>query len=639
MTKLQFRILYREFLFRLIDLDLLASHAQGDSHRLLGQFAGLLIFFSAALGLGAMLLDPVALPAAAALLLTWSMEHFLIATTMLVVGLFAVLSWDSTFPNRRDVLVLAPLPVRATTLFLAKVAAVGAGLGLTVASLHVIIGIAWPLLLALPLTHGPLDLIVSPALYRALAAYWFTMFASGAFIFCCVLGVQGLAAQLLRRRQFLRVSSFLQMAAFCLFVAGYFLEPSLASPQALAAPGNQRVLAWLPSYWFLGLFHQLNGSLHSAMAPLAWRAWMALACAMIGAGSAFLLSYFRTLRKIVEEPDILPGTRGGNWLPRFGTSLQTAIVQFSIRTLLRSRQHRVILSFYLGVGFALDVLFLKSPPPHQGGLIVADPWHHLSLPLLYSTIVMLCLAVAGTRAVFALPLELRANWVFRILPLAGTPQCLIAARRALVVLALVPIWIASAALFFSMWPWRPAAGHLVVLGLLGLILADICVYGFRKLPFTCSYLPGKSRVHLAFLLYLILLNLLILWGAQTELDALTSPRRYGVMIAVLATLAAMLRYRVAGLAKSEESVLQFEESETPAIFALDLHRDGVTTDEGVTLRGVSPFGLRSCFPAGPMRRQPHLLTAPYRAVGSTAPLAQPPRLLNAAPLHAARDRA
>jgi hypothetical protein len=46
MTKLQFRVLYREFLFRMVDLELLSAHALGDSNRLLGQFASLLIFFS-----------------------------------------------------------------------------------------------------------------------------------------------------------------------------------------------------------------------------------------------------------------------------------------------------------------------------------------------------------------------------------------------------------------------------------------------------------------------------------------------------------------------------------------------------------------------------------------------------------------
>ena len=174
------------------------------------------------------------------------------------------------------------------------------------------------------------------------------MLSAGAFIFCCVLSVQGVAAQLLARRHFLRLSALLQMAAFCLFLSAYFLEPSLSTPKALTAPENQTLLAWLPSYWFLGLFQMLNGSQHPALAPLANRALVGFALAVMGAGTAFLFSYFRTLRKIVEAPDIAPGSRRGSWLPRFGNPLETAVVQFSIRTLLRSRQHRVILAFYWG---------------------------------------------------------------------------------------------------------------------------------------------------------------------------------------------------------------------------------------------------------------------------------------------------
>src|SRR5205823_2145471 len=73
-------------------------------------------------------------------------QHFMIATTMLVVGLFAVLSWDSTFPDQRDALVLAPLPVRARTMFLAKLTAVAASLGLTIVLLHSGLGLILPLL-------------------------------------------------------------------------------------------------------------------------------------------------------------------------------------------------------------------------------------------------------------------------------------------------------------------------------------------------------------------------------------------------------------------------------------------------------------------------------------------------------------
>ncbi len=141
-----FRVLFREFLFRMVDLELLAP--QGDMSKLLGQFAALLIFLSVGFTIPALALGSAnGLPAQASLLLTLSAEHFLIATTMLVVGLFAVLSWDSTFPSRRDVFVLGPLPVRARTLFLSKIAAVAAALVLTVVTLHAIAGLAWPVVL------------------------------------------------------------------------------------------------------------------------------------------------------------------------------------------------------------------------------------------------------------------------------------------------------------------------------------------------------------------------------------------------------------------------------------------------------------------------------------------------------------
>jgi hypothetical protein len=41
--------------------------------------------------------------------------------------------------------------------------------------------------------------------------------------------------------------------------------------------------------------------------------------------------------------------------------------------------------------------------------------------------------------------------------------------------------------------WQSAAGHLLVLGLSGSILPELCLTGPQKLPFTCSYLAGKSQ--------------------------------------------------------------------------------------------------------------------------------------------------
>ena len=131
MDRLQWRVLYRQFLFRVFDPEVLSADAKGDATKILGQFAALLIFFSVAGSFGAILIfDSNAKrdPDGIGLMFVMVAQHFMIATTMLVVGLFAVLSWDATFPDQRDAMVLAPLPVRARTMFLAKVTAVAASL-------------------------------------------------------------------------------------------------------------------------------------------------------------------------------------------------------------------------------------------------------------------------------------------------------------------------------------------------------------------------------------------------------------------------------------------------------------------------------------------------------------------------------
>jgi hypothetical protein len=569
MTKLQFRTLYREFLFRLVDLELLSPDAQGDANKLLGRFAGLLAFFSIYLGLAGLLFNGKGLPAETFRTLSWGMEHFLISTTMLIVGLFAVLSWDSTFPDRRDVLVLAPLPIRTRTFFLAKVAAVGTGLGIAIGVFNAGPGLTWPIALSSP-NPSLLDMAL-PFAHRSFLAYWVTMVAAGAFLFCCVLGIQGLAA-LLPRRIFLRLSALLQLAAFCAFTSTYFLEPSLLTPAALAAPQNQRILAWLPDYWFLGLFQQLNGTLTPETTPFAHRAWIGLAVATVITTAAYAACYFRTLRKVVEESDIVPGARYFNWSPRLGTAMQTAIVQFSVRALARSRHHRIILAFYLGIGFALLILFSRLRPP--GGQAYPPPPPANLLPIL-SDIMILCFWVLGTRIVFTMPLDLRANWIFRVTPVRGGAAPLSAARLSLYLLAWLPVCAGSTAWFLSTWPWRMALAHLIAFGLMGALLVELCLYKFQKIPFTCSWLPGKSNLLFALGGFALLLQLLLIRGAVLELNALGDPAQYATMIAILVAGAAATRWYTCRQASADELVVQFEEEEPPVLQGLGLFRDGV----------------------------------------------------------------
>ena len=172
MMRRQFRVLYRDFLFRIVDRELLSTYATGDASQLLLQLVALLAFLSV-LFLGAGPGHRPDGPVQVRLMFAWSVEHFLIATTMLVVGIFSVLSWDSMFPGHRDVLVLGPLPIRAHTILLAKLAAVVTALSLAVVTLHVVSGVVWPLALnASARGHavGALALTMDPAIPPVAAA-------------------------------------------------------------------------------------------------------------------------------------------------------------------------------------------------------------------------------------------------------------------------------------------------------------------------------------------------------------------------------------------------------------------------------------------------------------------------------------
>lgn len=275
--RVPFLVLFRVFLLRAVDLELLSP--ESDVVKLLGQFAavlaGISFLFTAPLILVGGRLPKEDL---------WTMEHLLPATTMAVAGVFAVLSWESTFPERRDLLVLGPLPVPVNLLFASKLAASGAALGIGVLALNVFTGLIWPLL------FSPVDSGIAGAV-RSLAAYWATSAAAAAFLFCAILGLQGAVSQVLPRQVCLRMSALLQVALLCLFVGVYLLEPSMETTAALSASGNQRLLAWLPTYWFLGLFEELKGSAEPVFLPLARRALAGLGAAVLGTGAR---SCFRT---------------------------------------------------------------------------------------------------------------------------------------------------------------------------------------------------------------------------------------------------------------------------------------------------------------------------------------------------------
>jgi hypothetical protein len=350
----------------------------------------------------------------------------------------------------------------------------------------------------------------------------------------------------------------------------YMLEPSLESLAARTASANQHLLARLPTYWFLGLFQQLNGTMDPGFVPLASRACIGLAITVLGAVAVIFLAYFRSLRKIVEEPDILPGSRRGSWSPRLGNNLQSAVSLFTLRTLLRSRQHRIILSFYLGVGFTI-MLVLLSPSLASLKIGHLSPSENAGVPFLAVSILTMCVALAAVRVVVSLPIALRANWIYRITEIRGVTLYTRALRRTFLLFVIAPVWATFAALLFTIWPRSMAAPHLAALGLFGTILCELALYRFPKVPFTCSYLPGKGNVQFGFwvLFALLVLSPLV---AGVEWELLQRPITGALLLLALVAATVAARWRTDKAASMAET-MQFDETDDEGLVSLNLGWD------------------------------------------------------------------
>ena len=578
----QFRILYRDLLARMVDLEIIS--AGGDPGQLFRQGVATL----AALSFTFLLVTMTkywtgSAPAEQLQLAAQAETEFLFATTMAVAAMIAVLGWNIVLPDRRDCVILGVLPVPLRTIFLARVAAISTAIGLGVLAINIFTGLAYPFVLSAP--GG-----ATPA--RVLLAYWLA--AAGVALFVCfaLLAVQGVSALLLSRRMFLRISGGIQMAAFFAILGSYFLKPPLLLPLT----GKSLAISWEPSFWFYALFQYSAGTAPAILEPLARRALAWTLALGIVAAAAYCLAFRRALRRVVEQPDLVPAdrTRGAGRLARFllerllPASLDRAVFLFAARTLARRRQHRLLVAAFGGIGLAVALAYAKDLIyGYSGSLwdslgVNADPsryWDRANIPLLAGSLLLLTAAIGGVRAAFSVPAELRANWIFRLTATRPPADYFAAARKALFGLAALPLWILAAAAFLLIWPIEQALEHAATLVVTGILLAELSLYRFRKIPFACSYLPGKSNMAVRLGVYATLLLLAADRGVALEYWCMHDPLAFAALFALLCGAAFWAYKRRMRFAEAHGNTIQFEETPPAVIFALDLRRDGAWSND------------------------------------------------------------
>jgi predicted permease len=370
----------------------------------------------------------------------------------------------------------------ARRIFLAKFSALLLAFGVFVIALN----LPWALMFA-SATAGAWS--GSPPALASATATFTAMAGACLFVFFSLLACQGVLLNVLPSRMFVRASLILQATVF---MATLGLLPLLGR-QPDHAP-------WWPAVWFVELWKAVLTGTSTAARP----AILAVTLPTAGAVLLYLVSYHRYRRVLLEAPPQRGSDRSvgaGSWLLDrwIGDPRQGAAFAFIWKTLARSRTHRLILLAYCGIALgAITKTVLDMPRPtlaNQGmyGLIVV-----------LAPLAVAMLVTVGLRYLFTLPESLPANWIFQSTDRDGRAQWLAAVEWFVVCCGIAPVFLIGFPAAIAVFGWLRASAATLLALFTALLWFEALFRRWQKLPFTCSYLPGRIPVWLTVIRYALI---------------------------------------------------------------------------------------------------------------------------------------
>jgi hypothetical protein len=492
-------------------------------------------------------------------------KEFFICFSMTVMGLVTVIEWEMLFPDRRDYANLTPLPIRLRTMFGAKIAALLAFLAIFSLAINAFSPVMFP---AVVIQKGSVLSVIPFARGHIVA-----ILAANTFVFFLCVAVQGILMNVLGYRLFRRVSPSVQFALVALLILMFLLSARIASQLQPGAATNPAAVYAFPPLWFLGLYQTQLGWTNPVFRHLAASARMAAGWTTAGALATYLLSYKRHVTRSLESADefsTVPSAMErlvSRALDRFVVrdGLQQAAFYFIWKTLTRSRRHKLLFAAYVAVGCAVIFEGLAVLVARGG-----SSWMYHPIPeLLPAPLILAFFILCGMRHVFAVPAELRANWVFQVADRGEAKRCLAGVKKAMIVLGVAPLFALLLPLHVLFWGWRTALLHMLFGAVISWLLVEVLLVSFEKFPFTCSYLPGKANLKVSWPLYLFGFTTYVSVFLTLEYWMLQRPVRFVWLVAVVVLAHAALfiyRWRVVG----RDVALVFDEQPEPLVRTLNL---------------------------------------------------------------------
>jgi hypothetical protein len=533
----QISVLIRHFVRQLLDSELVPRNA--DARVTMIQILALVatpgLFIMCLLMRKHARLAP--LPAAQAHLASLDERCLFIYFSMIVVGLVAVLEWDTLFPDRRDYLILTSLPVGDRTLFTAKAASLCIFVLLFCVFVNGIPALLYPLFAGRGLLHA----------LRFVLSHSLSVLAADAFVFFACAALHGFLLNLLPHRFSGGASRAFQLLLLVFLLSIFLLMPFVSFETLSRHPV---FLACFAPAWFLGLYETLLVGRTPDFLPLAVHSVSALGLAAAGFVLSYIVAYRRRLRMTLDSRQGTT-TRDSCFIAGLSHHLalsnpkEAAAFHFVVKTLVRSQTQRTCFGAYLGVGLAFAAMGLITLFSRHG--IAA--MHELRPELLSIPLVLTFFMLVGLRVSFSIPAGLGANWIFRLTDGNRLAHCISGVRKAMLFIAVVPVVLPLLPVYASLWGWHRALVHVSYCATLAMLLAELLLCRLEKIPFTCTYAPGKANLKLWWWAYLFGFTNYAYTMTELEMKLFRDPRYFVLFFALcLALLAGAVRARTRSIA-------------------------------------------------------------------------------------------
>ena len=239
-------------------------------------------------------------------------------------------------------------------------------------------------------------------------------------------------------------------------------------------------------------------------------------------------------------------------------------MSFMFKSVTRVTRHRMLLMTATGIAavFAMESALpaVMSHAIRHAAIDRVTAGAVLAVPLIFGGLLVSALCLA-----FEWPVELPANWPLRMMDCASGKRMLTAIYPTLVLFGVLPGVVLSFPLEVMALGVRVAIAHSILATVLLLAFTEMKLRGWEKIPFTCSYTPGRKNIWVLLLGYLAVFALAVPAATYGESAVLSFP---SVLLLAALALPAWLYLRGKRLAQAGVKSPIFVEPEDLVLSAI-----------------------------------------------------------------------